>query len=69
VKQVRVDTLAGDRPPHAVAIPPPALLSALARFLLSKLGHAGDGLRTNCETTVPSVKRDIKEMIPSEITQ
>jgi hypothetical protein len=48
---------------------PAALLSALARFPLSKLGHAGDGWRTNCEMTVPSVKRDIKEMIPSEITQ
>jgi hypothetical protein len=64
-----VDTLAGDRPLRLRRFTRLPFYPPLLDSFSAKLGHAGDGLRTNCETTVPSVKRDIKEMIPSEITQ
>jgi hypothetical protein len=31
--------------------------------------QTGDGLRTNCATTVPSVSKEIREMIPREMAQ
>lgn len=38
-------------------------------FFPQETGQAGVGFRTNCETTIPRVKSDIKETIPNEMTQ
>ncbi len=58
----RVEISRGDRPLAWVALPPVLLL-----LIFYYRGVAG--LRTKDATRVPSVSSDIKEMMPSEITQ
>ena len=62
---------AGDRPLELWVCT--RVILPLIFFVLSSVQaasiQAGEGLRTNCATTAPRVRSDMREMIPSEMTQ
>ena len=70
LRQVQADTRLGIAPSAVIVLQLASFCVCRNRTLLLRVrGQAVDGFRTICPTTVPRVSSDIREMIPSEITQ